>query len=64
MDLRFGKLLTVGSTRIRPRLDIFNLFNASSPQTYRSTVLTNVNYGRIGSVLSPRFVKLGASVDF
>jgi hypothetical protein len=62
LDLRLSKEVAVGQTRLRPRIDIYNLFNANSVQSlttrYGPTWLTP------GEVLSGRLVKIGAQFDF
>ena len=62
VDVRLSKALQFGRVRVRPRLDVYNLLNASDVQALIS------RYGptwlNATSVLAARFVKLGAQVDF
>jgi hypothetical protein len=61
LDLRFGKLLRFGRTRTTVSLDLYNALNGN-------TVLAmNNNFAawqRPTSILTARFVKLSAQVDF
>jgi hypothetical protein len=69
IDLRFAKILRFGRTRYNVGVDIINLTNSDATLTY------NQNYNPTpatpaqrwlapSSVLTPRFVKLGAQIDF
>jgi hypothetical protein len=61
LDLRFGKILKIGRTRITANLDLYNALNSD-------TVLTQSNsYGtwlQAFSVINARFAKIGVQVDF
>jgi hypothetical protein len=62
VDLRFGRTFAYGHVRVQPQLDLYNLFNAN-------TVLSsNTTYGaawlRPTAILTGRFVKFGAQIDF
>jgi len=61
LDLRFGKLIKVGRTRIPANLDLYNALNSD-------TIITRSNsYGnwqQAFSVINARFVKIGAQIDF
>jgi hypothetical protein len=62
VDFRIGKNIRAGAARIQPRLDIFNLFNASDVQAM------NTRYGaswlNASDVLAARLFKFGVQVDF
>ena len=64
VDLRFSKevRLGVGQARVRPRIDLYNVFNANSVQgviaRYGPTWL------RVNDVMNGRIVKFGAQLDF
>ena len=62
VDLNFAKTLTVGRTRIEPRVDIFNLTNAGAI-TQRLTQL-GPTYGNALTILGARIIKLGVNVTF
>ena len=62
VDVRLSKSFQLGHTRVRPRIDVYNLLNASDAQAivtrYGATWLN------VTSVLAARFVKFGVQVDF
>jgi hypothetical protein len=65
LDLRLARTFAAGRTRIKPMLDLFNLFNANT------AVLVTDIYGVTGAgwlqpqqVLQGRYAKLGVQVDF
>ncbi len=69
LDLRFAKILRFGRVRYTVGVDVFNAINADTVLTY------NQNYNPAAltgsqawlaplSVLTPRFVKIGAQIDF
>jgi hypothetical protein len=62
LDLRVSKDIRAGQMKIQPRLDLYNVFNAS-------TILgENTTYGsaylRPLSILAGRFAKVGVQVSF
>ena len=62
IDLRLSKRFRMGRTSVQPRFDAFNLLNANDIQSLNQTY--GPNFWRIGSALTPRFVKLGVQVEF
>ncbi len=69
VDLRIAKVLRFGRTRTSVGVDIFNLINSAAVLTYNQTYNPNVLSGPGAwlqplSVLTPRFVKIGAQIDF
>jgi hypothetical protein len=69
LDLRFAKILRFGRTRYTVGLDVFNAMNADTiltyNQSYNPAALTGSQAWRAPtSVLTPRFVKIGAQIDF
>jgi hypothetical protein len=62
VDVRFSKEVRIGQARLRPRVDLYNVFNANSVQA------VNTRYGpswlQPGDNLSGRMVKVGAQIDF
>ena len=62
LDVRVSKEVRIGQARLRPRVDVYNLFNAGDVQSLNS------NYGPAwltpGNVLLGRMVKVGAQFDF
>lgn len=63
-DLRIAKILRFGRTRTNVGLDIYNVLNANPVLGYNSAFIPNGNWLVPTSVLSARFVKLSASIDF
>jgi hypothetical protein len=70
IDLRIAKVLRFGRTRSNIGVDIYNLFNSDAILTYNQTFSPTVQPGQPGawltpqSLLSPRFVKFSAQIDF
>ncbi|HEY6509914.1 MAG TPA: hypothetical protein VIY56_17950, partial [Vicinamibacterales bacterium] len=72
VDLRVGKILRAGRVRANIALDVYNLLNASTGQTY-NTIYTrgtpaNPNapllWGTPTLILPARFAKIGLQLDF
>ena len=64
IDLRIAKVLRFGRTRTSIGIDIFNLVNSAAVLTYNQTFVPGVTWLAPLSVLTPRFVKIGAQIDF
>lgn len=62
VDFNLGKRLTRGALRVEPRLEIFNLFNASAVQLRIEQL--GPTYGQATDLLGARLIKLGASVSW
>jgi hypothetical protein len=62
VDLNLRKSVKHGTTKIEPRLDIFNIFNAAAI-TAQVTQL-GPTYGRASALLGARLIKLGVNVGF
>jgi Carboxypeptidase regulatory-like domain len=63
VDLRLGKILKYGRTRTLLAVDIFNLFNSSTPDVY-STFPYGATYLNPLNITSARFAKISAQIDF
>jgi hypothetical protein len=61
-DVRVGKNLRYGRTRTMVALDIFNLFNSSTPDVYQQTY--GATYLNPLSITVGRFFKISAQLDF
>jgi hypothetical protein len=61
-DLRVGKNVRYGRTRTLVALDIFNLFNANTPDVYQQTY--GATYLNPLSITVGRFFKISAQLDF
>ena len=64
IDLRVAKTLRFGGRRTHVGVDIFNLINAAATLTYNQTYVPNGTWLAPTSVLTPRFVKVSAQIDF
>jgi hypothetical protein len=69
LDLRFAKILRFGRARYNIGVDLINATNADTILTYNQTFNPAITTGAGAwlaptSVLTPRFVKLGAQIDF
>jgi len=69
LDLRFAKILRFGRARYNVGIDVINVTNSdavlSYNQNYTLTPSTpSQRWLAPSSVLTPRFVKIGAQIDF
>ena len=69
LDLRFAKILRFGRVKYNVGLDVINATNADTVLTYNQTFNPAITVGSGAwlaptSVLTPRFVKVGAQIDF
>jgi hypothetical protein len=64
VDLKVAKIFRVGRTRTNVGFDIYNLFNANPVLTYNQAFSPGGRWLVPTSVLSARFAKLSASIDF
>jgi len=64
LNLRFAKVLRYGRTRTHAGIDIFNVLNSDAVLTRNQTFQVNGPWLAPQSVLTPRFVKLSAQIDF
>jgi hypothetical protein len=62
VDLRVSRTFRVGTRRILPLVEVFNLSNADTVVGYSSTV--GAAYLRPSDILSPRIVRAGVTIDF
>jgi hypothetical protein len=63
VDLRFGKILKYGRTRTLVAVDVFNLFNWSTPDVY-STSPYGPTYLNPLNITAARFAKISVQFDF
>jgi hypothetical protein len=64
VDLRIAKYLRFGRWRSNVGVDIFNVINSNAVLTYNQTFAPGGAWLIPQSVLTPRFVKLSAQIDF
>jgi hypothetical protein len=69
LDLRFAKILKFGRMRVNAGIDVYNILNKAAVLTYNqtftpATATTPASWLAPTSVLSPRFMKVSAQIDF
>jgi hypothetical protein len=64
LDIRIGKLLRPGRSRLLLAVDTFNLLNSSAVLSYDNTYVPGGPWLQPLAVLTPRFVKLSAEFEF
>ena len=64
VDVRFGKLLNVGSKRANIAVDLLNLFNANTPTSYQQNYGDGTQYLQPLTILNPRFARFNVTLDF
>jgi hypothetical protein len=68
-DLRISKIMRFGRARTNIGVDVYNLLNSAAVLTYNQTYSPSVTSGPAAwlaplSVLTPRFAKISAQIDF
>jgi hypothetical protein len=64
VDLRVAKILRFGRTRTNVGLDLYNVFNSSAVLNSNQTFIPNGSWLRPTLVLTSRFAKVSATIDF
>jgi Carboxypeptidase regulatory-like domain len=64
LDFRFGKIIKFSRYRINAGIDFYNILNQAAILTYSQTFAPGGAWLTPTSVLSPRFMKLSAQIDF
>jgi hypothetical protein len=64
LNLRFAKIVRFGPTRTHVGIDVFNILNSDAILTYNQTFIPGGAWLAPQSVLTPRFMKLSAQIDF
>ena len=64
LDMRFAKVLRFGGTRTNVGFDVYNILNRNPVITNNFAFVTGGTWLRPSSILSARFVKFSAVVDF
>ncbi len=64
LDFRFGKILKFGRMRTNVGVDVYNILNQAAVLTYNQTFVPNGTWLAPTSVLTPRFYKISAQIDF
>ena len=63
-DMRVAKIVRVGKTRTNIGVDVYNLLNSSAVLSYNTSYNPTGNWLVPTTVLTARFAKISASVDF
>ena len=63
-DLRGAKLVKIGRSRTTFAIEVYNALNSSAVLSYNSTFVPGGTWLQPLAILSPRFVKLSAEIDF
>jgi len=64
VDFRVAKIVRIGRTRTNVGVDVYNLFNANPALTYNAAYSLALPFPRPTGVLTPRFAKISAQIDF
>jgi hypothetical protein len=64
LDMRFAKVLRLGRTRTNVGFDVYNILNRNPVVTNNFTFVPGGTWLRPNSILSARFAKFSAVVDF
>jgi len=64
VDLRAAKVLNFGRYKATVGADLYNLFNANTGLTFNQNYGTGSNYLVPMTILTPRFVRINATIDF
>jgi hypothetical protein len=64
IDMRIAKVLRFGRTRANVGVDLYNLFNSDAVLGYNQTFVPGGSWLQPQMVLTPRFVKFSAQLDF
>ncbi len=64
LDVRVAKVLRHGRTRTQIALEVYNTLNASAVLTYDNTFVPGGAWLQPTSILTPRFLKIAAEIDF
>ncbi len=64
LDLRVAKTLRHGRSRTLIALDLYNVLNSSAVLTYNNTFVPGGPWLQPLTILTPRFFKLTAEIDF
>jgi hypothetical protein len=65
VDLRFGKNVRIGQTRLLVAMDVYNLFNENPGLTYQQGFVGNgASWFNPQTLLMPRFMRFNVTFDF
>jgi hypothetical protein len=64
IDVRLGKILKVGGSRTLVALDVYNVMNSSAVLTYNPAFVPGGTWLQPLTILTPRFFKFTAEIEF
>jgi hypothetical protein len=64
LDFRFGKILKFSRMRVNAGIDVYNILNQAAVLQYNQTFTQGGSWLAPQAVLSPRFMKVSAQIDF
>jgi hypothetical protein len=64
LDVRIGKIVSIGKTQTLLAVDAYNALNSSAVLTYNPTFVPGGAWLRPNSVLTPRFIRLTVEMTF
>ena len=64
LDLRVAKILRFGRSRSTLALDVYNALNSSAVLTYNTAFVPGGTWLQPLTILTPRFLKITAEIDF
>jgi hypothetical protein len=64
LDLRVGKILTFGHVRATLAVELYNAINSSAVLAYNNAFVPNGTWLQPMTILTPRFAKLAAELEF
>jgi hypothetical protein len=64
IDLRVAKILRFGRTRTNVGLDLYNVLNSSAVLSYNQTFIPNGSWLRPTLLMTSRFAKVSATIEF
>ncbi len=64
LNLRVGKIIRIGRTRMNVGLDVFNLLNAAPVLSYNQSFIPGGSWLTPVTIMKARFMKIGAQFDF
>jgi hypothetical protein len=64
LDLRVARAFRIGRTRTLVAVDLYNALNASPVLTWNNAFVPGGAWPQPTSILSPRFARIGAEVEF
>jgi hypothetical protein len=64
LDFKIARIVKIGRTRLNAGVELYNALNSSAILTYNPVFVAGGTWLRPTAILTPRFVKLTAQLDF